>query len=335
MKEKSFPFGSRSVIVAFVLVLAFAGLAVLPGSQAASPATFHVTLGASSPDMALMGMAFYPNALTIHRGDIIVFTNNLIEPHTVTLGLTGPVTDPLAFFAPINSAPGSVVFTNTGLVSSGFLLPDGPFGNSYAVTFDVAPGTYVAQCALHPLMSSTITVVPDAQALPKTDAQYQATGHAHMVVDIAHARTIAVASALAAAKASDLGGVGIEVAVGGGDGVSTVMRFSSSNLTVHMGDTVTFVNRDPFTPHTVTFGQEPPGGDAGLVAPFHRAFDPQLQWGVPTPYDGTFDLSSGFLLAIFPWGNTFAVTFTAAGTYHYICGLHDQMGMTGTINVVA
>lgn len=335
MKEKAFPFGSRSLIVAFVLVMALAGLAVLPGSRAAAPSVFHVTLGTASPDMALMGMAFYPNALTIHPGDVVSFANYLIEPHTVTLGLTAPVTDPLAFFPPINSAPGAAVFTNTGLVSSGFLFPGGPFGNTYNVTFDVAPGTYVVQCALHPLMSSTITVVPAAQALPKTDAQYQAMAHARMVVDIAHARSIAVASALAAAKASDLGGTGIEVAVGGGDGVSTVMRFSPSNLTVHVGDTVTFVNRDPFTPHTVTFGQEPPGGDAGLVAPFHRAFDPQLQWGVPTPYDGTSDLSSGFLLSIFPWGTTFAVTFTAAGTYHYICGLHDQMGMTGTVNVVA
>lgn len=323
--------GARSVILAVILALSFAGLAALPGSRAATPATFHVTLGAASPNMALMGMAFYPNALTIHRGDIIVFTNNLIEPHTVTLGLTGPVTNPLAFFAPINSAPGSVVFTNTGLVSSGFLLPDGPFGGRYAVTFDVAPGTYVAQCALHPLMSSKITVVPDAQPLPKTDAQYQAIGHAHMVVDIAHARSIAVASALAAAKASDIGGTGIEVAIGGGDGVSTVMRFSPSDLTIHVGDTVHFVNQDPFTPHTVTFGAEPLGGDAGLVAPANRSFP----FSTATSYDGSFNLSSGFLLDVFPWGHMFNVTFTAPGTYNYICGLHDMMGMTGTINVEA
>ena len=321
---------ARSVIVLVVLALSVAGLAALPSSRAATPSTFHVTLGAASPDMALMGMAFYPNALTVHRGDVVVFTDYLIEPHTVTFGVNGPITNPFAFFAPQNlSGPGTATFTNTGILNSGILVPDGPFGNSLAVTINVGPGTYAFQCALHPLMHGTITVVSDSQKLPKTDAQYQTQGHAQMTVDVAQARRIAVASALAAAQASDIGGTGIEVAVGGGNGVSTVMRFFSSNLTIHVGDTVHFVDRDPFTPHTVTFGAEPPGGDAGLVAPANRSFP----FNTATSYDGSFNLSSGFLLAALPWGNMFNVTFTAAGTYHYICGLHDMMGMVGSITV--
>ncbi len=318
------------MIALLVLALAFTGVAALPSSRAASPATFHVTLGASNADMSLMGMAFYPNAITVHRGDVIVFTNNLIEPHTVTFGLTGPVADPFAFFAPQNlSGPGKATFDNTGIVNSGILVSQGPFGNSIAVTMDVGPGTYTAQCALHPLMHGTITVVPDAQKLPKTDAQYQKQAHAQMTVDIAHARDIEEASIEAAATAADIGGTGIEVAVGGGNGVSTVMRFFSSDLAVHVGDTVHFVNRDPFTPHTVTFGAEPLGGDAGLVAPANRSFP----FSTATSYDGSINLSSGFLLSFLPWGNTFSVTFTAAGTYSYICGLHDMMGMRGTITV--
>ncbi len=321
---------TRSVIVFVALALAVAGLAALPGGRAASPQTFHVTLGAASPDMALMGMAYYPNAITLHRGDVVVFTDYLIEPHTVTAGVTGPITNPFAFFAPQNlSGPGTATFTNSGILNSGILVPQGPFGNSIAVTMDVGAGSYVFQCALHPLMHGTITVVPDSQRLPKTDKQYQAIAHAQMVVDIAHARPIAVASALAAASAADIGGTGIEVAIGGGNGVSTVMRFFSSSLTIHVGDTVHFVNQDPFTPHTVTFGAEPPGGDLGLVAPANRTFP----FDAPTLYDGSFNLSSGFILSAFPWGRMFNVTFTAPGTYNYICGLHDMMGMTGTITV--
>lgn len=331
MKPIGRRYGARSVIALLVLALAVTGVTALPSSRAATPATFHVTLGAANADMSLMGMAFYPNALTIHQGDVVVFTDNLLEPHTVTLGLTGPVTDPLSFFAPIGGGPGSATFTNAGVLSSGFLFPNSPWGNTYEVTFAVGPGTYAVQCALHPLMSGTITVVPDSQKLPKTDAQYQNMAHARMTVDIAHARDIEEASIEAAASAADIGGTGIEVAVGGGNGVSTVMRFFSSDLTIHAGDTVTFVNQDPFTPHTVTFGAEPPGGDAGLVAPFNRNPD----FGAPTLYDGSGSLSSGFLLAAFPWGNMFSVTFTTAGTYSYICGLHDIMGMTGTINVEA
>jgi plastocyanin len=320
------------VIALVVLALSVAGLAALPSSRAATPSTFHVTLGAASPDMALMGMAFYPNALTVHRGDVVVFTDYLVEPHTVTFGVNGPITNPFAFFAPQNlSGKGTATFTNTGILNSGILVPQGPFGNSLTLTVDVGPGTYAFQCALHPLMHGTITVVSDSQKLPKTDAQYQKIAHAAMTVDIAHARDIEEASMLAAMTASDIGGTGIEVAIGGGNGVSTVMRFFSSNLTIHVGDTVHFVNQDPFTPHTVTFGGEPAGGDAGLVAPANRSFP----FNTATAYDGSFNLSSGFILSGFPWGNMFNVTFTAAGTYPYICGLHDMMGMVGTINVEA
>jgi plastocyanin len=30
----------------------------------------------------------------------------------------------------------------------------------------------------------------------------------------------------------------------------------------------------------------------------------------------------------------FRVTFTQAGVFHYICGLHDQLGMKGKVIVV-
>lgn len=319
-------------MVLVVLALAVAGLSTLPSARAAAPQTFHVTLGAASSDMALMGMAYYPGAITLHRGDVVVFTDYLPEPHTVTAGVTGPITDPFAFFAPQNlTGPGTATFTNTGILNSGILIPQGPFGNSIAITMDVGPGTYTFQCALHPLMHGTVTVVPDSQKLPKTDAQYSKIAHARMTVDIAHARDIAEASAFAAETAADIGGTGIEVAVGGGNGVSTVMRFFSSSLTIHVGDTVHFVNQDPFTPHTVTFGEEPPGGDLGLIAPANRTFP----FTASTSYDGSFNLNSGFLLSVFPWGRMFNVTFTAPGTYSYICGLHDMMGMVGTVTVEA
>lgn len=315
--------------VCLAIALSASGLA--PTTRASSPSTFHVTLGTASADMSLMGMAFYPNALTVHQGDILVFTNFLPEPHTVTFGATGPL-NPFAFQAPQNLVgPGTGIFTNTGILNSGILVPGGPLGSSFTVTIDIGPGTYAFRCAFHPLMIGTVTVVPNGQALPFTDAQYQHQAHAQEIVDIAHGHEIATKSALAAMKASDLGGVGIEVAVGGGDGVSTVMRFFPSSLTIHVGDTVTWVNRDPYTPHTVTLGLEPPGGIPGLVPPANRTFP----FSAPTAYDGSFNLNSGFLLAMFPWGNTFSVTFTAPGTYNYICGLHDFMGMVGSVTVTS
>jgi plastocyanin len=35
-----------------------------------------------------------------------------------------------------------------------------------------------------------------------------------------------------------------------------------------------------------------------------------------------------------PFGTTFSATFTAPGTYNYICALHDDLGMTGTVVVL-
>jgi plastocyanin len=32
-------------------------------------------------------------------------------------------------------------------------------------------------------------------------------------------------------------------------------------------------------------------------------------------------------------GQTFTVTFKKAGTFPYICALHDEMGMVGTVKV--
>ncbi len=325
--------GVRRLVVCLTLSIAMLSLGV-GAAQArtiAAPASFHVTLGAANADMSIMGMAFYPANFTVHEGDVLIFTNNLPEPHTVTFGATGPL-NPLAFFAPQNlSGPGTGTFTGTGILSSGFLFPHGPFGSQVTITIAVGPGTYVFRCALHPFMVGTVTVVPDSQALPKTDAQYQKEAHAEETVDIAHGYDIEEASIEAAATAADIGGTGIEVAVGGGDGVTMLMRFFPSSLTVHVGDTVTWVNRDPYAPHTVTFGLEPPGGDAGLIPPANRTFP----FSAPTLYDGSFNLNSGALLAMFPWGNTFSVTFTAPGTYDYICGFHDIMGMVGSVTVTS
>src|SRR3989454_44177 len=244
---------SRVSLVVGLAVVAMCLVLATP-ARAATPQTFHVTLGTANANMSLMGMAFFPSSLTVHQGDVLVFTDDLIEPHTVTFGVSGPIGNPFAFEVPQNlTGPGTGRYSSGIILNSGILVPGGPFGSSLAV------------------------------------------------------------------------------AAGGGDGVSTVMRFFPSDLTVHVGDTVTFVDRDPFTPHTVTFGIEPPGGIEGLVPPANRTFP----FSAPTAYDGSFNLNSGLMLSIFPWGNTFSVTFTAPGTYRYICGLHDLMGMTGSVTVTS
>lgn len=72
--------------------------------------------------------------------------------------------------------------------------------------------------------------------------------------------------------------------------------FSPANLTITVGDTVTWTNVDG-SPHTATAN------------------------------DGAFD--SGALNG----GATFSQAFTSAGTFTYVCSFHDEM--VGTITVVA
>src|SRR2546421_11349301 len=112
-----------SLIVGFA-VLAMSLVLAAP-ARASAPQTFHVTLAAANADMSLMGMAFYPSVLSVHQGDVLVFTDALIEPHTVTFGVSGPIANPFAFFAPQNlSGPGTGTFTNSAILNSVAPSPD-------------------------------------------------------------------------------------------------------------------------------------------------------------------------------------------------------------------
>ena len=106
--------------------------------------------------MARWGMAFYPNTVTVHRGDMIVFANEHIEPHTVTFG-PEPPSAPDSLFAPYGDP---THFDGTTPLNSGFLYPSLPFGMSFSVTF-TATGTSDRICGLYDemRMEGSITVV--------------------------------------------------------------------------------------------------------------------------------------------------------------------------------
>lgn len=75
-------------------------------------------------------------------------------------------------------------------------------------------------------------------------------------------------------------------------------QFDAANVTVGEGDTVTFTWSGGF--HDVTF-------------------DDGVDSGAPVGVDGT----------------TFSRTFDAAGTYNYVCTVHESTGMVGTVIVEA
>jgi plastocyanin len=118
------------------------------------------------------------------------------------------------------------------------------------------------------------------------------------------------------------------------------MRFIADQIHIRAGDTVEWINQDPVTPHTVTFGAEP----QNLVPPSGGDVEPDAD-GAPHAHINFLgeNVHSGLIFAArqdqtgdaqTPLGPTrFRVTFNIVGTFPYKCSLHDILGMTGMVMV--
>ena len=119
-----------------------------------------------------------------------------------------------------------------------------------------------------------------------------------------------------------------------------VMRFDQEKAFIHAGETVEWSNSDPTASHTITFGVEPadpmpPSGNVTLDS------DGARHAVINTTADS---VHSGFIVAsaqervglpqLPPGVTRFRVTFKNPGTYPYICAIHDELGMKGTVIVV-
>ena len=154
--------------------------------------------------------------------------------------------------------------------------------------------------------------------------------------------TLAVAAALVGgtlgltAPVATAQAMGLTVTAGFGDGTVAGQAYAPGDVTVAVGDSVTFaIGSDE--PHTITMGE----GPAEVPPPFW----PVAGFAEPTPeqmelagtpydlgtveYDGTGFINTG---ALFNKGSTATVTFTAAGTFPFFCVFHP--GMAGIATVV-
>jgi plastocyanin len=141
-------------------------------------------------------------------------------------------------------------------------------------------------------------------------------------------------------------GVGEVASTPGGLQTNSLVRFVKGKIGIHAGDTVEWSNSDPQEPHTITFGAVPE--DIFDPSP-NVTKDPDggLRAVINSPSD---NVHSGFILqalddqpgtpvnsnpnnAIALNPTRFRVTFTQAGTYNYICVLHDNLGMQGQVVV--
>jgi len=321
-------------------VAALLGALVAPGTALAATPPWKVAVGAQSRDAAVQANFFFTNKITIHAGESVQWTSQAGEIHTVSF-LAAKTRADYPLFAPAPGggiAPNPLVFLPQGsnsydgsAYSNSGQIAVGTSATQYELTFPT-PGTYSYVCLIHSEMDGTVVVEPTNKPLPRTQQSYD--------VEANIARAIALGQGAATAARGIAAGAGPNKVTAGigqlftGLGSVAVLRFEPDRKVVRAGQTVTWSNLDPETPHTVTFGTEPPGGSLGAFAPVNLDPPPGAVPGHATIGSPTKSVNSGFIGAGLPFGTTFTATFTAAGTYSYICALHDDLGMVGTITVL-
>lgn len=295
------------------------------GPAAAAHHTWLVTAGVQAPVQnarhGIQAVDYLPREIWISAGDTVRWKVPTGEPHTVTFlpaGERPPHFDPTN--PTVTQRQGGSTYTGTGYFNSG-VMPAAAVGGpknaptTYQLTF-TKPGDYRYFCLLHGEMVGTVHVLPAGTPLPFTQAQYEQQSARQAQSLIAQGRMLERIALQAATTQSRL------VVAGTGSGRIEDQDYFPAELTIHAGQTVTFLNLDPEAPHTVTFGAEPKQPGA-TVKPY----------GNPKAYAGG-PLNSGYFGVKPPWsGPSFTVRFTKPGVYHYYCALHDDNGMKATIVV--
>lgn len=363
----------RYVLWTFVILAAFSFTRPLQAQQ-----NWQAKVGAETPGMGRQALAFLPNEMWIHTGDSITWAFNSDEIHTVSFLVVGQLFPPFPVGCPGFSF-GAASFDGSTCVTT----PPSVKGNpTFTVTFPAA-GIYRLQCLVHNTMNGTIRVVDASVPLPHTQAFYDKeaqneqrtllTDNDHAMssdmggMAMAHSGNMVSTRILAAKNRMNEGnkklsassgvnmaatahvkaGVGEIDSTPGGVQTSSLVRFVSGKIVVHVGDTVEWDNDDPQEPHTMTFGPEPqdlfdPSSnvsvdpDGGLHATLNSPSDSVhsgfILQALPDQPGTPVNLNPNNAIALNP--TIFRVTFTGPGTYNYKCSLHDTLGMLGQVVVL-
>lgn len=306
-------------LLAVAVALPLGGMAIQEAS--AEPATLVVRAGSGEPGYAVN--EFLPENIVVTKGDTVTWEFDWYEPHTVTFG--APTGDPSA---PTHPGQAVVPYTGVEFVSSGLIfgVPTAP--PTFSMQFNEF-GTFPYVCIIHPFMTGTVTVLA-SEFERDTQAELDAEGQAMYDTAIAELKSIAAGlNAAGAAVTTRANGTKLyDLTIGPGTLNGDVMQFFPASTSVKTGDTIRWTN-DGHTPHTVTFGVPPAGlfeqygGDVFAVPPQKPA----------TTFNGSGFWHSGIVGAGYPDGQTFEMTFSSVGSFNYVCLLHADQGMVGSVTV--
>jgi plastocyanin len=309
--------------------------------------TWQLQAGAESPDRGRQAIAFLPNEVWIHAGDSISWSFPTHERHTLTLLKPGQVRPPgfgPVFGVPVGCpglSPDGSSFDGSACVTTGVLLLDQntPTPPTYSVTFPSA-GNFKFVCLIHADMTGVVHVVDPSQGLPRDQEFYDREAQREQALLLADGSRLKGLSIAGEEGKGVTAGIGeVVTTTGAGSQTVSLMRFVRETIVVRVGDTVEWTSLDPSINHTVTFGDEPPDPrpPSPRVTP---TSDGARQAVISTPGD---NISSGFLspapqdranlAQANPGVTRFRVTFTSPGTFNYVCAVHDQLDMKGTVIV--
>ena len=326
------------------------------GAALAPPPARELTamVGAGRDTDAIM--AFLPSRLTVRAGDTVTWILNTDEIHTVAFLSGAPVPElivpipgggpadlmlsPVAAF-PTRAPDAPVeVYSGEGVVNSGIMNPDSPT-DTFSLTFDT-PGEYQVICLIHPSkMKGRVTVVAPTQKDVPSQAAIDKQGEQQLAPLLAELEVVKQGGPPRVTQELGPDGATIWYVQAGGRGSARhveAFEFIAKDITIQEGDAIVW--NSP-TLHTVTFH---PGREAPefLLPEPQPAGPPILRLNtevlfVSKPsgdFDGTGYWNSGIIGLDAPFGANFSMTFSKAGIYDYICALHGDLGMEGTITVV-
>src|SRR6266481_4566251 len=295
--------------------------------------TWHVAAGAQNMDKARQVLAFLPNEIWIHASDTVNWTVGADEIHTITFLTVGQVRLPFSVGCPGFSV-GAASFDGSTCVSTPAMVS----GQTFSVMFPTT-GNFKLVCLVHPDMTGVVHVLDPSAPLPHGRSFYDKEA-ADQARDLLAELNQGMVHRHSEAANGVIVGAGKTLANGGGHNTISLMRFVQPELVIHAGATVEWTNDDPSMPHTITFGTEP-----GNPVPPSPNVSPDADGALHATINSTSDSAhSGFIVSApqdqtslpqTPLGFTrFRVTFTNPGVYPYICALHDNLGMKGTIIVL-
>jgi len=323
---------------------------VIAGSAHAKE--WQAAVGGQSPDGSSQLLAFLPNEFWIHTGDSIRWNFFGNEIHSVTFLKKDQVRPPnysSTFGVEVGcgnpvSTPDGATYDGSSCVNSGNIpwrTNPSASPSSYSVHFP-AEGNFKFVCLVHVDQTGVVHVMNPADSLPHDQEYYDSEADLERAVLLADTNRLRRAGK--PLKGRVTAGIGeIVTTTGGGSQVASLMRFLRETIVVRVGDTVEWTNLDPSIPHVVTFGEEPPdprqpfnllpplptGSDDGARRAAIRSVGDRVSSGTLPPASQ----DRVGLIQTSPGTTRFRVTFMVPGIFQYICSIHDEHGMKGTVIV--